>query len=88
MLPSQVAYGFIGAYPNAFFKVHSEQVEQFVVEMSALKTKAEYFAFKSRYGVRRTDKRLWPFSDQVHRIYRNSDPIESGILDFNRLEDR
>jgi hypothetical protein len=40
------------------------------------------------FGVRRTDKRFWAHSDQVHALYQKASPLTYGLLDFSRLENR
>ncbi|GAL18322.1 fatty acid cis/trans isomerase [Vibrio maritimus] len=40
------------------------------------------------YAVRRTSKDFWGFSDQVHEFYQRTQPIEFGLLDYNRFENR
>ncbi|MBM4124875.1 MAG: hypothetical protein FJ246_07995 [Nitrospira sp.] len=37
---------------------------------------------------RRTSPDFWQHSDQLHQAYRAREPIESGLFDDNRLENR
>lgn len=83
-----IAKGFIGTYPNSFFTVEANNLEGFVDAVLGLKTEEDYFELKSRYAIRRTSPEFWAFSDAVHDIYRSSNPIEAGLLDYNRLENR
>ncbi|MBL4780767.1 MAG: fatty acid cis/trans isomerase [Porticoccaceae bacterium] len=80
--------GFIGAYPNAFFQVSSAELVGFVETITGLETISDYVGLLDKYGVRRTDARFWATSDIFHQAYRERYPLTSGILDFNRLENR
>lgn len=83
-----IAKGFIGSHPNTFFTVEANKLEGFVDAVLGLKTEEDYYELKSRYAIRRTSPDFWAFSDAVHDIYRSSNPIEAGLLDYNRLENR
>ncbi len=80
--------GFIGAYPNAFFQVNADEVADFVDAIGRIETEDDYARLLDIYGVRRTDDRFWKTSDAFHRAYREHYPLTSGILDFNRLDNR
>ena len=80
--------GFIGAYPNTFFQVSGGEVAAFVGAISAIETESDYARLLDDYGVRRTDARFWATSDTFHRAYRERYPLTSGVLDFNRLDNR
>jgi len=80
--------GFIGAYPNAFFQVSEGQLASFVDAIGAIETESDYAGLLDDYGVRRTDARFWATSDTFHRAYRERYPLTSGVLDFNRLDNR
>jgi len=83
-----VTKGLIGAYPSAFWKVRSEQLTNLVNTIRKLKSESDYQVLMDQYGVRRTDKNFWPFSDAHHQRYRLEQPIDAGLLDYNRLENR
>lgn len=80
--------GFLGAYPNAFHEVHAKDLPAFADAVAGLKHEADYAALMSRYGIRRTDPRFWAHSDSLHTAYRKSAPIEAGLFDYNRYENR
>lgn len=80
--------GFIGAYPNVFLQLDSSEISNFVAVIAALKTESDYARLLDTYGVRRTDTRFWATSDSFHRAYRERYPLTSGVLDFNRLDNR
>jgi len=83
-----VAKGFIGTYPNTFFVLEAENLPDFVDAVLGLKSEQDYFELKSQYGIRRTHPDFWAFSDALHERYKSINPIEAGLLDFNRLENR
>lgn len=81
-----VASGFIGAYPNAFWKVQENALPQLVRAAAALNSAAAYRAFQKRYAVARTGDDFWRQSDWMHNAYRQRDVIGWGMLDYNRYE--
>ncbi len=82
-----VAPGFIGAYPNAYLSVSTEDLAEFVARIKALDGETDYTLLMDDYGIRRTNSSFWQFSDAVQGAARR-DRIEGGILDYNRLENR
>jgi len=81
--------GIAGAYPSAFYQVKKTQDAQaFVNTIKDLKNEKDYENFMSEYGIRRTHKQFWRFSDRIHQWYRQDDPLNAGLLDYNRLENR
>lgn len=83
-----VVHGFVGASPNAFYSVRHSDLDGFIDALTALDGEPAYRAFLDRYAVRRTDRRFWPYSDELHRLYRERQPLEAALFDYNRLENR
>jgi len=83
-----VANGFISAYPNAFFLVDDSRLPEFVDAVARLGSEENYVALLTAYGIRRTDARFWAHSDALHAAWRQSEPREAGLLDYNRFENR
>jgi len=81
-----VVPGFIGAYPNAFWRVPEEKVPQLVRAVAALDGAESYRAFQKRYGVLRTGDNFWSQSDWMHSTYREREPVAWGMLDYSRYE--
>ena len=54
----------------------------------ALETQDDYAQLLDRLGVRRTNPNFWAHADNVFETAQRNNPIETGILDFNRLENR
>lgn len=83
-----VATGFIGAYPNAFYTVEASQLPRFVNKIRNLNSETDYAVLASRFALRRTDSHFWAHSDELMENYRKTDPIEAGLFDLNRFENR
>ncbi|MDH5576258.1 MAG: fatty acid cis/trans isomerase, partial [Nitrospirota bacterium] len=83
-----VVRGFLGAYPNAFYHVAEAELEDFVSTVEGLSREEDYQALISRFGIRRSDPDFWKHSDAIQAAYQNASPIEAGLFDYNRLENR
>lgn len=83
-----VAHGFIGAYPNALFQLNRSELPQFRAAVAGLGSERDFQRLMDRFGIRRTDGRFWRHSDTLHRTYRQVAPIDAGLFDYNRLENR
>lgn len=83
-----VAAGFVGSYPNKFVSVDQSELAEFVDQVLALNTQADYAQLLDRFGVRRTSPKFWAHADKVYETSKRDNPIEAGIFDFNRLENR
>ena len=83
-----VTRGFVGAYPNAFYRVERSSLPDFVAGIAALTSEQDYRRFADRFAVRRTNPDFWRHSDQLHRASDARAPVEAGLFDYNRLENR
>lgn len=83
-----VVPGIIGAYPNAFFVATADNAMTFAAMLKNMKTETDYQALADAFAVRRTNPNFWRFSDALHDYYAKQQPIASGILDYNRFENR
>ena len=83
-----VVNGFLGSYPNAFYQVEKTDLANFVDTIISMQNETDYASFLDKYGVRRTNKSFWANSDKVLTAYKANQPINSGVLDYNRLENR
>jgi hypothetical protein len=83
-----VVPGVFGAYPNALYRVKAAELDAFVDAITEGAAARDYGAFARRFAVRRTDPAIWTFSDEVQAAYRRQQPVDSGILDLARLENR
>jgi len=83
-----VTPGFIGTYPNIFFQVNEIELDAFAKRLSALANEEDYTELVDRYGVRRTAPWFWRTSDYFVEQYRTDYPVEAGLFDLNRYENR
>lgn len=83
-----VVKDFIGSYPNAYWQVAEADLPALVKQVSELTDEASYAALMTRYGVRRTSPQFWQHSDKVIAAQYRANPLENGLLDYNRLENR
>ncbi len=83
-----VVPGFIGAYPNAFYRIDVADLPAFEKALRALASEQDYRALADRFAVRRTSPQFWATSDALHDAYRAALPLEAGLFDYNRFENR
>ena len=83
-----VVRGFLGAYPNAFYRVAESELKDLVDAVEDLHSEADYQKLLDRFGIRRSDPGFWEHSDNIRRAYHKTAPIQAGLLDYNRLENR
>ncbi len=84
-----VVKGFIGAYPNVFFRLSEQNLDNFVEAIMSMRSETDYASLVTVYGVRRTNVPLfWPLSDRLNAQYKKNQPIEAGLFDLNRYENR
>ena len=77
-----------GAYPNFFYVVDQDKIEQFVEEYDAVAKREEYEDFIARYGKRRASEDFWKHADWFNEQYAREKPKLSGIYDLNRYQNR
>jgi hypothetical protein len=80
--------GFIGAYPNAIYRATPTELPAMAVAISKLASEADYRAMADRFAIRRTDPAFWAASDALVDAYAQWSPRESGLFDYNRLDNR
>lgn len=80
--------GVVGDYPNIFLSVHESKLQDFVNRFLLVDSEETYRLFLDRYGVRRSSESFWQYSDWLHDTFFHEQPISSGYLDYNRLENR
>ncbi len=83
-----VVPGFLGAYPNAFFRVAKEDLPQFVAAVVQLNNESDYSALVDRFGIRRNDPKFWAHSDMIFDQVQAQNYAERGVLDYGRVENR
>ncbi|NVN81135.1 MULTISPECIES: fatty acid cis/trans isomerase [unclassified Vibrio] len=80
--------GVVGSYPAAYLSLTESDIPTLVKTLQNLNTEEDYVALLDKFAVRRSSPEFWPFSDRVHRWYQQAQPIEFGLLDYNRFENR
>jgi len=92
LLPAEntltVVPGFIGAYPNAIYRVPRADLAVLAAAIRGLASEDDYRKLADRFAIRRTDTRFWSYSDAVHAAYRRWAPVEAALFDYNRFENR
>lgn len=80
--------GVVGSYPAAFLELDEAEIPQLVSMLQTIETEEDYVTLLDKFAVRRSSSDFWPFSDRVHQWYQQNQPIEFGLLDYNRFENR
>ena len=75
--------GTVGSYPNLIFYLSEDEVTEFVIKLKKLQSETELHELVSRFGVRRTDPKIWQVLDDLQE-YRSSKLNLKGILDMSR----
>jgi len=78
--------GLLGSYPNFMFNAPLDRVEAFAAALHAVRSREQFMAVISRYGLPRTHPEIWSnfhwFVDYMRRL----SPVEAGIYDLNRYK--
>jgi len=80
--------GVIGSYPATFWALHEDEIPQLYKMLKNLSSEQDYIKLLDQFAIRRSSQAFWSFSDQVHQWYQQDQPIEFGLLDYNRFENR
>ncbi|GAB6141679.1 fatty acid cis/trans isomerase [Methylosoma difficile] len=80
--------GFLGAYPNAFYRLSIHQLPQFIATVKKLNSTAAYTDLTALFAVRRTNPKFWEHYDTLLAAYRKTFPVEAGLFDLNRIENK
>ncbi len=92
LLPAEntltVVPGFIGAYPNALYRAKPNELSALTAALAKMATELDYRAFADRFAIRRTSPAFWAASDAMVDAYAQWAPLEAGLFDYNRLDNR
>ncbi len=77
-----------GVYPNFFYDVKADDIDAFVDSYQSIHSREDYEKFVARFGMRRTNPQFWALADWFADRYRREAPLQSGILDLNRYQNR
>jgi Fatty acid cis/trans isomerase (CTI) len=80
--------GFIGAYPNAIYRVRRADLPALAAAIRGLGSEDDYRKLADRFAVRRTEPGFWAVSDAMVDAHARTTPLEAGLFDYNRLENR
>ena len=83
-----LVHGLLGSYPDAFWFIKASDITGSIEQLKSIKNEKDYKALLDKVGMRRTNPEFWMFSDNLLRWSEEQYPIEGGLLDYNRLEDR
>ena len=83
-----VVPGFIGAYPNAIYHATPAELQALASAIKKLASEADYRALADRFVIRRTNPEFWTASDALIEAYARWAPLEAGLFDYSRLENR
>jgi len=83
-----VVRGLEGSYPNFFFVVEPEELDDFTSRIINITTLDEYERFAGIYGIRRTNDSFWETADWFQDEYAEEEPVLSGLFDLNRYANR
>ena len=81
-----VISGCLGSYPNIFFDVQLQQLENFIEQLKYAQADAEIDSFYSRYGVRRNNPEIWAYYDWINQKHRVEQAGNAGLFDMSRYE--
>lgn len=81
-------YGVVGSYPAAFLEIDESQLSTFVKQLSEIKKEDDYIDLLDNFAIRRSSNKFWSYSDELTEWYKKHYPIDAGLLDYNRFENR
>ncbi len=76
--------GFLGSYPNFFFHVEPDQLDDFIDSIKSSRTNEDKELFYSTYGIRRTNPDIWQYSDWFNEQHKEDRGERAGLFDMNR----
>ncbi len=80
--------GIVGSYPAAFLQLKEKDINDFYQRLATMQNNDDYVSMLDKYGIRRSDPDFWSFSDKIAEWYKKDQPVEAGLLDYNRFENR
>ncbi|WGK84011.1 fatty acid cis/trans isomerase [Vibrio aestuarianus] len=83
-----IVRGVLGSYPEAYLSMEEKNIPELVERLTNMRSEEDYVKLLDRFAIRRSSPDFWPFSDKVHAWYKKNQPIEFGLLDYNRFENR
>ncbi len=76
--------GVLSSYPNFIFSLSADEVPAFVGALEQARDAGTFEKVVERWGIRRTHPEFWRYFHDLSAYIRETEPIESGVLDMNR----
>ena len=76
--------GFVGAYPNYFFKVKAADLPDFFDILDNYDNSPEYISRLEKYGINRAEDNFWNIYDWFQTEFDKFHKTDGGIIDLNR----
>ncbi len=83
---SSVYRGIVGDYPNAFFEIPQERVQEFFTRLAKVSSDAEWLALRREFLVGKNSDNFWKSTDFYHSWMAQNEPVEGGILDLREYD--
>ena len=80
-----VVKGHVGSYPNAFSRVHIDQIEEKIDRYLTIADKLDYYNSAKNYGIQRNSPDFWAESDWHYQKSLKENPVEAGLFDMYRF---
>lgn len=80
--------GMIGSYPNMFFDVHQDDLDDLLRLLATFDGSPAHRAALARFAINRADDRFWDTYDWFQRRFDEDEPVKGGLLDLNRYYHR
>ena len=77
--------GLLGSYPNFIFWIDQSEIGKFSDAAKKVSDTKSMDQWVARYGVRRTDPRIWSVLDKLH-YYKQHGGESEGLFDVSRYE--
>lgn len=81
---ADVISGFVGSYPNYFFDVHVDDLEDFFMILQEFDGTKKSIESLNQYGINRADERFWEIYDWFQARFNEQEPVRAGLFDLNR----
>ena len=75
-----VRAGVLGAYPNMFFIVPENEIEEFARAIAPLKSATDYERLVD--AVRRSDEKFWSVYDAINSTHLAGDPLRADLTRY------
>jgi fatty acid cis/trans isomerase CTI len=80
-----IVKGYVGSYPNAFYRIPMKELESAVDEYLAIKDAVGYYMLGQKYSIQRNNPEFWKESDWHYHTFLEQEPIEGGVFDMYRF---